>query len=245
MSFGSSSGTEWSQLSRPGSLPMRSSCTLPCCADKQWCLANRLYWLLCADAIGSQGENEWYALISTLRLAPLRWSQERSSDSCSSSSGDGAIGPGRGPSLSVLDDLTGDPHGPWRVCCRCPERIGDPDDDGSDEHGGICSLGMVFERCWTCEGLCHVHGVLNGPECRGLRCRAVDGEGGPPPGPCLACGTSPPCRTCMAASAYATWTTRPAICASALHSLHKRTRCSNAATSLFYPPSSILNSLFS
>ena len=98
-----------------------------------------------------------------------------------------------------------DTYGPWRVCCRCLERIGDPNDDGLDAHGGICSLGMVFEQCWTCEGLCHVHGALNGPECRGLRCRAGDGGGGPPPGPCQACGTSPPCRTCMAASASAHW----------------------------------------
>ena len=68
------------------------------------------------------------------------------------------------------DDVYPDTYGPWRVCCRGLERIGDPDDDGLDEHGGICSLGFVFERCWTCEGVCHFHAALNGRECRGLPC---------------------------------------------------------------------------
>ena len=72
----------------------------------------------------------------------------------------------------VADDVYPDTYGPWRVCCRCLERIGDPDDDGFDVHGGICSSGMVFVRCWTWEGLCHFHGGLKGPACRDLRCRA-------------------------------------------------------------------------
>ena len=57
------------------------------------------------------------------------------------------------------DDVYPDTYGPWRVCCRCLEPIGDPDEHGLDEHGGTCSLGLVFERCWTCEGSCHFHGM--------------------------------------------------------------------------------------
>ena len=73
-------------------------------------------------------------------------------------------------SLEVAKEVHPDTHGPWRLGCRCLGPIGDPDDDGLDEHGGICSLGFVFERCWTCEGVCHFHGALNGRECRDLPC---------------------------------------------------------------------------
>ena len=72
------------------------------------------------------------------------------------------------------DDVYPDTYGPCRVCFRCLEPIGDPDDDGLDEHGGICRWGLVFERCSTCDGLCNIQGVLNGPECRDLSCRAED-----------------------------------------------------------------------
>ena len=41
-------------------------------------LPNRLYWLLGADAIGSQGEHEWYTLLELLQLVAPHWSQDRS-----------------------------------------------------------------------------------------------------------------------------------------------------------------------
>ena len=56
-------------------------------------------------------------------------------------------------SLEVAKEVHPDTHGPWRLGCRCLGPIGDPDDDDLDKDGGICSLGSVFQRCWTCEGL--------------------------------------------------------------------------------------------
>ena len=41
-------------------------------------LPNRLYWLLGANVIDSDGEAEWYDLLDTLGLAPPHWSQLRS-----------------------------------------------------------------------------------------------------------------------------------------------------------------------
>jgi hypothetical protein len=47
------------------------------------------------------------------------------------------------PSVTLVeggDDVYPDTYGPWRVCCRCQEPIGDLDDDGLDnDYGGICS----------------------------------------------------------------------------------------------------------
>ena len=68
------------------------------------------------------------------------------------------------------EDVNSRVYGPWRLCCRCLGSIGDPDDD---EDGGVCSLGFVFERCWTCEGLCHFHGEPKSPACCDLPCRAA------------------------------------------------------------------------
>jgi len=47
------------------------------------------------------------------------------------------------PSVTLVeggDDVYPDTYGPWRVCCRCQEPIGDLDDDGLyNDYGGICS----------------------------------------------------------------------------------------------------------
>ena len=73
-------------------------------------------------------------------------------------------------SLEVAKEVHPDTHGPWRLGCRCLGPIGDPDDDDLDKDGGICSLGSVFQRCWTCEGLLYFHCELNGRKCRNLLC---------------------------------------------------------------------------
>ena len=77
-------------------------------------LPDRIYWYLGANVSYSQGENEWYSLLSLLRLQAPHWTQERGPR------GNSDVGSGSTAGSSTL-----------RVSSPAP-----PDSDGSASSAG-------------------------------------------------------------------------------------------------------------
>ena len=123
----------WDPASESGAIRLRDWWLIP---GHYGILPNRLYWLLGADRIGSRGENEWYTLLSTLRLVAPHWTQDCGANGDTDSGGS----PGSSPTSSAAaqrsagteqcaleanqdDCRLGSGHDGIHPSCRHPEEI--------------------------------------------------------------------------------------------------------------------------
>ena len=163
MSIGPPSGTEWSQLSRPGSQPTRSAWTFPCCADKPWCLAcgcerciaeplPTVVLSATASSVPRPAPPEPEPLPSVASVPPPRWPPPPTERPPSVPTH--AFPEAQLPPAGKHDD----PPKPWIISCR---------DCQDPEQAGVCPR-CDLPRCQSCanQGLC-----CNSPEAQSGRQR--------------------------------------------------------------------------